>query len=283
MKKKLIVIGTLVFFIFMNIGVIAQEEKNTNPLGLDKEEYYELKTELILDSVRAMTANGVVNEPMVKWEDEKTPIKRRNAFEMVYIVYMDGNRIINMVSENDDDFLYRISDVEKDSLYDYNLALALQWNAPLLNGKLTSDGRYIADFDSNITYYEAMALISCLFWRGHKFSFSMRQSFSEKYTGEYPYYDLFEDIGLINNENIISYTSLIVKKEDLHKDIPAYEFMHLLYQAMSFPHINGDLHTYPTVPNFKFIDMYKKDYFERISKDDYLNMNKVYIPFELSE
>ena len=273
MIKKVKIICILMLFIFANIKVNANEVPSINPLNLSEEEYNEIKLVAMKESVFALDIYDIVRNPMKKWENEKVPINRRNAFELVYIIHNGGYRFL----DSTDFKLKYYSDIEYKT-YDDALAKAL-WYRNLLRGKNATKESAIADFDSNITYYEALNLISRLFDRNRYYMLS--SNIIDTYKGEYPYYDFFEDIGLINNDTIIDYSHLFIKKEDLDKPMPAYEFMHLLYQAMYVTQFHG--FEYKPTYGYRDITWYLTEYYKVVDESEYLeDSREIYIPFELS-
>ena len=77
---------------------------------------------------------------------------------------------------------------------------------------------------------------------------------------DYPYYKFAEEIGLINGNNLVNYSSLSVDESQLNEPIPAYEFMHLLYTALYIPHLQHDDYSGNTIYGFRYIDLFSKEY-----------------------
>ena len=165
MRKKIIILCILMLFIFSTMTAIADTQASLNPLKLSEDEYKEIKLGEMKASLYALDRYNIVKNPTKKWQNEKEPIIRRNAFELVYIIYNHGNRFL----DSTDYKLNYFSDIEYKT-YDDFLSKSL-WYCWLLRGQNATNESAIADFDSNITYYEALTLIARLFNRHWRYGF----------------------------------------------------------------------------------------------------------------
>ena len=248
--------------------ISAKEEYNKNPLNISDEEFNKILSESIDHSVRILEKMDIVRNPKEKWNNTDF-LKRRNAFEMAYIVRSYGMRELCLKSLNslicDSLKSCNYSDVE---LYSYDNMLlweltneATFWYAtPLIRGKTNEKGERIADFDSYITYNEAFVLIFRLLNADYQYSRKIDEALLNKYK-QYPYYRYAEEIGLINSNTLMNCSTLSVSENMLEEYIPAYEFMHLLYYSMYLPvfETSGD-YAPATKPGFRYIDKFIKEY-----------------------
>ncbi len=148
----------------------------------------------------AETMENVLSNPEGK-------MKRRDALEMIVnLFFAPGGKLENRYgigAEQD-----RFVDVQN---WTYDCALVkLSYGLGFLNGKVI-DGKLYADLDSNITYYEALALISRLF----------------RYDcGADDWYQFVCDSGIVSEE-------LDIEKQN--EEISAEAFMDYFYKALYVP------------------------------------------------
>lgn len=233
MKK--IVICLLAFIISLTSFDSAIADYDSNPLELDNEEYEEIIINEMKTSVYKLSALGIVNDPLARWSANDY-MSRRNAFEMVYIVFKKGSKILCSKEELNNleyNMQMMFSDVEPGT-YDIALAYGLSHNSPFLNGKYTVTGHKVADFDGYLTYNDAFVLVSRLLNTEWRYSYGINKILESDLSS---YYDLMCDLGLVNSNTIINYSTITVNSKDLNNPITAYEFMHLLYNAMYVPHM----------------------------------------------
>ena len=90
---------------------------------------------------------------------------------------------------------------------------------------------------------------------------------------EYKDYRFAEEVGLINSNTLVNYSTLTVDKSQLNDPIPAYEFMYLLYTVLYIPTFVHD--DYGILPNqIRYIDYFTKPNPPEIEYDE----NMIYIP-----
>lgn len=279
MKKYICFIIFCVLLVTSSFGVCA--EYNNNPLEIDESLMEDFKNGDIKVSISNLCRFDIVREPYSKWE-KGDAISRRNAFEMAYIVYARGNRDLNadiidsLLSDATIDPII-FSDAERGT-YDYYLLFSLYMNSGLINGKVTSDGTRIADLDSYITYGETLVLISRLLDRHWRTSYKISDLLSSDGYNLINYIEFFENIGLINSNTYVNFSSLTVTEDILQKPISAYEFMHLLhnvlYTPISFAGSYGG-----TAYGFRYIDYFVQP-LDKVteSKDNEKNKTSIAIP-----
>ena len=71
----------------------------------------------------------------------------------------------------------------------------------------------------------------------------------------YPYFTLFEEIGLINSNTRINYSTLTVTEDMLNRDVPAREYLYMVYNMLFVPNVNNGCYG-GTIDGFKYIDYF---------------------------
>ena len=222
MKRLISIILIISIYLIQSVTSFAQY--NPNPLNMDKEDYDSIINGYILASVKNLEKLDIVRTPFEKWDCDDY-ISRRNAFEMVYIIRTFSNRGIGYPIDNGlwVTLKNKLPVDVRESEYDSALCYSLS-SEGLFYGK-EENGQLLADFDENLTYNEAFTLLYRLILNYHKYTHDIKEQFESR--EEYPYYRFVEDIGLINSNTIVNYSTLTIDKSHLTEYIPAYEFMHL--------------------------------------------------------
>lgn len=271
MKKMIVLI--LLTVNLLNVRGYCFEIYNPNILNLNNDEYERIVNEEMIASVSNLEKLGIVITPFEKWSDNE-PIKRRNAFELCHIIYHEGSKILSLPEDveilrkiKESGQLEKFDDVLLNS-YDGALLQALLYDNLLFFGKYNEKGKIIAGFDDNLTYGEALAIVSRLLGHDRRYTYLVKKNIVEY--SENSYYDILCQIGLINSNVPFSYSSLTVNPKELNQDISAFEFMHLLNNAMYIPHLAsscmGDI-----IPNYRYID------FVNICTDEEMKSDYIYI------
>lgn len=250
---------------------IVFAEYNENPRSLEQDDFEKIVRRNMEHSVYALSKLDIVRNPFEKW-DSDDPIKRRNAFEMVYIVRYEGARELSKPEDVNEGIvsLSLVTDVIPGT-YDYSLLEALSVD-PLIYGKKDAEGNRLALFDENITYYEAISLVSRLFTVFNRIRNDLWDAM-DSWEEEYRDYRFAEEIGLINSNNLVNYSTLTVDESQLNEPIPAYEFMYLLYTALYIPTFVYE--DYGGLPGqIRYIDYFTKAAPPEIDYDE----NMMYIP-----
>lgn len=252
---------------------IVFAEYNENPRNLEQDDFEKIVRRNMEHSVYALSKLDIVRNPFEKW-DSDDPIKRRNAFEMVYIVRFKGDREFYKPEGVPDWFSEHVSDIATDvepGTYDYCFLFVLDHD-PLFYGRKDAEGNRVAAFDENITYYEAISLVSRLFTVFNRIRNDLWDAM-DSWEEEYRDYRFAEEIGLINSNNLVNYSTLTVDESQLNEPIPAYEFMYLLYTALYIPTFVYE--DYGGLPGqIRYIDYFTKAAPPEIDYDE----NMMYIP-----
>lgn len=273
--KKMISFCLSMIICFYGIPAVFAEY-NANSRGLEQDEFEEVVRVSIVMAIYGLSDFDVVRDPFEKWT-WGDPIKRRNAFEMVYIVRSEGDRELGRIQDIPDWFHDSINlyatDVEPGT-YDYMLLNCLTFD-PLLRGRVDAEGNPIAAFDEPMTYYEALAAVSRLFGVFNWFTSKLTDIFYS-WDDAYPYYRFAQEIGLINSNTLVNYSTLTVEESKLNEPIPAYEFMYLLYTAMYIPTFANEDYDY--IPHqIRYVDYFTKPSPWEMDELDY-DEKSTYIP-----
>lgn len=206
----------------------------------------------------------IVRNVRTRWNSEDY-IKRRNAFEMTYIVYMGQRDFIVADSTEKEAFKYFI-DIEPNTYDDYLTASLVL--VELISGK-DDDGNNIAALDDYVTYEEALTMI------GYMFSSTLDYIAANVHNpipkSEHPYFDFACNIGLINSDSMIDVESLQLDESVLDQYITAYDFLCLIRRALHIPVIKAI--GYEPDPCFHYIDYFVREYgiFYHPSETDIVN------------
>lgn len=236
----------LSLILIMQFSISTYANYQNNPLEFDKTMLDNLLEISIQHSVDELVKLDIVRNPE-RWNGEDG-ISRRNALEMLYIVYKCGWRIMDFRVQTN-----LFLDVEKNTYDDY-LAGSLM-RTPFFKGKTDENGNRIADFDSDITYYESITAMSKMLGDHPEFNKKIEDVISSNTEDTYPYFTLFEKIGLINSNTIVNYSTLSVTKDMLNTKIPARKFMYLVYNFLYVPHVKYTWNS-ATYGNFRYIDYF---------------------------
>ena len=258
----------MIFLISINT-VFA--DYNDNPRNLKQDDHEAIIRDNLRNAANTLSQLDIVRNPTEKW-DRDDPINRRNAFEMVCIVRYEGSRELSKpenVMEWFQNSTYFTDLVP--GTYDCSLLEALSFD-PLISGREDSEGKHLAALDENITYYEAISLVTRLFTVFNRIRDDLWDALCT-WEDDYKNFRFAEEIGLINSNNLVNYSTLTVNESQLNEPIPAYEFMQLLYTALyipTFPHED-----YGGLPGqIKYIDFFIKPNPPEIEYDE----NMIYIP-----
>ena len=258
MRKFICVI--LILFILLCNYSISYANYNPNPLELEQEMYDDIIKSEYSNSAFRLELLGIVNSPYEKWPSYIDSITRRSAFEMALVLKNGGHRILCVKShvEYFDDYIAQggepaFVDIEAGT-YDYYLTCALFWESYLMHGKIDENGQRFAYLDEYITYKEALTILSRLMiieWRTDDI---VKEKLHNG--GDEALYNLFCDVGLINSNSIVSYSSINLNFEDLNKEIPAREYMHLLHSFLYIPILHSSCYGNMDY-GFRYIDYIK--------------------------
>jgi len=237
MNKLIILI--LIITCYINTYAYAFDSYNPNPLNLDTVEYERVIVGEYAQAVQNLSSFEIVR-PYDQWDNEDL-IKRRDAFEMCHMVYNEGERTLCTYDELNeyekvvkDDIFNKFADIEFQS-YDCALMIALLNDNLLFRGKINESNKLTASFNDNLTYGEALTLIVRLLGEDIRYRYLIQKG-TDDYSNN-PYYDILKNMGLINSNTPVSYSSLTVDPAKLNEAITAYEFIFLLNNAMYVPHL----------------------------------------------
>lgn len=257
--KKLICVILILLTLLFNYS-ISYANYNPNPLGLEQEMYDDIIKSEYSNSAFRLKLLGIVSSPYEKWPSHTDPITRRSAFEMAFVVRNGGHRVLCTKDhvEYFDDYMEQggepvFADIEAGT-YDYYLTCALFWESYLMNGKIDENGQRVANLDEYITYKEALTILSRLMiveWRTDDIIIEKLQN-----GGDEALYNLFYDVGLINSNSMVSYSSINLNFEDLNKEIPAREYMHLIHSFLYIPILHSSCYGNMDY-GFRYIDHIK--------------------------
>ena len=274
--KKMISFCLSMIICFYGIPAVFAEY-NANPRGLEQDEYESIVRSNIRTAINGLSDFDIVRDPFEKWSKED-PIKRRNTFEMVYLVRNKGERELWRLQDIPDWFndymksLYA-TDVEPGT-YDYVLLYFLTFD-PLLRGRVDAEGNPIAALDEPMTYYEALAAVYRLFTVFNRLTRKL-EDIVYSWDDAYPYYRFAQEIGLINSNTLVNYSTLTVEESKLNEPIPAYEFMYLLYTALYIPTFPYE--DYGGIPSqMRYVDYFTKPSPWEMDESDY-DEEYFYIP-----
>ena len=251
---KNLIIKALIFILILYSPCGVYAEYNYNPLGVDDEEIKMLIEGDISNSIGNLAAMGIVKNSEI-WENDY--ISRRNAFEILYVIHERGCRAIYGEETSHLKGRKIFYDVDEGT-YDYYLAETM-FSCGFFRGKTDCNGNRIADLDTNITYYEAMTAMSRMLGNHYKFSYQIGQSLVPGESNPYPYFTLFEEIGIINSNTRLNYSTLTVTEDMLNQYIPAREYLHMVYSMLYVPNVNNGCYG-GTIYGFRYIDYFVKYY-----------------------
>lgn len=260
--KKIIMIFTVLHLISTSfvLGMCYDE----NPLGIDSEKLTEYRDSVIKKNISNLVRYNLVINPYEKWKDGDL-ITRRQAVEILVATRQHGNRTIR---KNWVDYPWLFTDLPRNS-YDYSLANEAN-QCYVFNGRINENGEVIADFDSLVTYKEALIFIARLFPGEMDYFYQTGYARVNEYDKEFPFFELFEQWGLINSNNVFDYSTLTVTYDMADKYISAYDFMMLLNDALYVSYADADCYGYHAY-EFRYIDLLvdsKKIYSEQEWHDD---------------
>jgi len=257
MKKIFFVLITLI--LSCNY-LVSYANYNPNPLGLEQEMYEDIIKSEYSNSEFRLEKLGIVKSPYEKWPSYTDPITRRAAFEMAYVILSGGNRILCDKDRADyfDEYIAQggepaFVDVEFGT-YDYYLTCVLFWGDYLLQGKIDENGQRVACLDEHITYKEALTILSRLMVTEWRTEYLIKEKLQNG--GDEALYNLFCDVGLINSNSMVNYSTINLNFEDLNKEITAKEYMHLIYSFLFIPILHSS--SYGNMDyGFRYIDHIK--------------------------
>ncbi len=239
--KKIISILLCVLINLSSVTMLSAEY-NENPIGIPQNEFDNMLKSDIISAIISLCDWNVVKNPNEKWS-ENDPITRRNAYEMAILVKAGGRKPRDLqnpsfIDEERALMLHgKFTDVQQGT-YDLSL-LDILYSDRMISGKTNDAGEKVAAFDDFLTYHEAFTILSRMLLNYYVFYFEVEETI-KTWDVNYPYFKLAEEIGLINSNTLISYSSLTIDESQMDDYIPAHHFMYLLYQAMYIPIVVQD-------------------------------------------
>ena len=234
---------TIVLIIMQLIFCTVNADYNPNPLNVDIEEYKNIIECEENNAAINLWQLDIANKSLDEFNGNEL-ICRRNALEMAYLVYNRGSRLLcskeeaglyaNTLKDGENTFY---DDVEPGT-YDFYLAYGLTFNSMLFQGRINDYGTRLACFDEFITYNEALIILTRLLILDWRTDHVIRKQLQEG--GELAYYSIFCDLGLINSNTLLSYSSVELYPKNLNDYIPACQCMLLLNNILYVPVLSSD-------------------------------------------